>query len=62
MRKIVSGKVKNMRRKNHHQCYVRANCKPLFIMNVEGVTHGPGPMFASKRLKTDPRKMPFKSA
>ena len=31
-------------------------------MNVKGVTHGPGPMFASKRLKTDPRKMPFKSA
>ena len=31
------------------------------VMNVKGVTHGPGPMFASKRLKTDPRKMPFKS-
>ena len=25
-------------------------------MNVKGVTHGPGPMFASKRQKTDPRK------
>ena len=33
-----------------------------WLMNVKGVTHGPGPMFASKRLKTDPRKMPFKSA
>ena len=25
-------------------------------INVKGVTHGPGPTFASKRWKTDPRK------
>ena len=30
-------------------------------MNVKGVTLGLGPMFASKRLKTEPEKMPFKS-
>ena len=28
-------------------------------MNVKGVTHGSGPLFASKRLKTDPKKDPL---
>ena len=39
----------------------KTGCAMYHNMNVKGVTHGPGPMFASKRLKTGPEKMPFKS-